>query len=410
MVKKHLKDLFANTLALNSFYLLLATGVTAIFGFFFWFISSKLYSTTNIGIATTLISIMNTISLLSIVGFDSAFVRFLPKSSNPNEKINTGFTIVTLVSVVLASVFLVFVERISPSLSFIAETPGNASLFILFCVMTSLNILSDSVFVSKRRAVFSLSINFIFSAFRLLLPFALMSMGALGIFASIGISQTIGIILSVIVMIWKFDYKPSIAINLPVLRMMHGYILSNYIAVIFNLLPAAILPIMITNHLGPENAAFYYIIMMIGNLMYAIPWATTRSLFAEGSHEGEKFFELTMQASKIIGIFLIPTILVLYFFGDTILSLFGKNYSNEGFAFLQLIALSGIVVSIYSTMTSYFRVKKDARWLILINLSFAASILGASYLFLPYGLVGIGYAWIAGHIVAIVVGGIILLS
>ena len=387
---------------------MLATGVMAGFGFIFWLLISKLFSAANIGLATTLISVMNIIALLSLMGFDSAFVRYLPTSNNKNEKINTGLIIVAGMSVLLASIFLFFIERISPSLQFIIESPERKILFVFFCVMTALNILTDSVFLSERKTNYTLIVNTIFSICRILLPYAFLSYGALGIFIAVGVSQSIGLLLSVFVMIYKFQYRPLFIVSKSVLTRIKGYIVSNYVAGIFNLLPATILPIMITNHLGPEQAAFYYIIMMIGNLMYAIPWAATRSLFAEGSHDETKLNQHTFKVIKIVATLLFPVMIVLYFFGDRILLIFGKNYSYEGFAFLKLIALSGIVVAGYSILGAYFRVRKDPRWLIVINLSYAIGIISSSYLLISFGLRGIGYAWILGHVVAIITSIVIL--
>jgi O-antigen/teichoic acid export membrane protein len=189
-----------------------------------------------------------------------------------------------------------------------------------------------------------------------------------------------------------------------VLGRIKGYSLSNYAAGILNLLPPTILPLLITNNLGSEKAAFYYIIMMIGNLMYSVPWATTKSLFAEGSHDDGSLGKNTILSSKIIATLLLPIILVLYFFGDSILLIFGKAYSKEGFDFLRLIAISAIPVSVYSVLGSYFKVRRDPRWLIVINAVYASSIIIASYVLLQRGLIGIGISWILGNALASIAG------
>jgi hypothetical protein len=49
-------------------------------------------------------------------------------------------------------------------------------------------------------------------------------------------------------------------------------------------LPAMVLPILITNLIGVKFSAYFYMAMMIANLLYIIPTATSQSLFAEGSH------------------------------------------------------------------------------------------------------------------------------
>ena len=55
--------------------------------------------------------------------------------------------------------------------------------------------------------------------------------------------------------------------------------------------PNLILPIMVLNVLGAEQAAYYYIAYAIAALLFMIPGAISTSLFVEGSH-GEEGVEL----------------------------------------------------------------------------------------------------------------------
>jgi len=48
--------------------------------------------------------------------------------------------------------------------------------------------------------------------------------------------------------------------------------------------PNMILPIMVLNVLGAEQAAYYYIAYAIAALLFMIPNAISMSLFVEGSH------------------------------------------------------------------------------------------------------------------------------
>ena len=67
--------------------------------------SSRTYKTENVGIATTLISIMTLLSSFTIIGLNSSLTRYLPKSANKNELINSSFVIVTLVTILASIIF-----------------------------------------------------------------------------------------------------------------------------------------------------------------------------------------------------------------------------------------------------------------------------------------------------------------
>ena len=86
--------------------------------------------------------------------------------------------------------------------------------------------------------------------------------------------------------------------------------------------------------------------MMIANLLYIIPMATSQSLFAEGSYSETELKVYLKKAIKIISIIIIPAIIVTSLFGNYILLAFGKEYSDEGFILLKLLLISGIFILI----------------------------------------------------------------
>src|SRR4051812_12900040 len=108
MLKK-IVSLYNDSLYQNSLYLMSATAVLAGFGFLFWLIVARLFSTADIGLASALIAVMNFISYLSLVGFNVAFVRFLPRSEKSDDEVNTGMVLVALASAVLSAAFVVLV-------------------------------------------------------------------------------------------------------------------------------------------------------------------------------------------------------------------------------------------------------------------------------------------------------------
>ena len=52
-------------------------------------INARLYSAEQVGIGTTLISIITLISSFSILGLGNSLIKYLPISDKKNEKINT---------------------------------------------------------------------------------------------------------------------------------------------------------------------------------------------------------------------------------------------------------------------------------------------------------------------------------
>jgi O-antigen/teichoic acid export membrane protein len=398
--KQKLVELYGDSLYRNSLYLLLATVVLSGFGFFFWLISAHLIPTSEIGLATTLVSVMNMISVLSLLGFDTSLIRFLAKSENRNERINTSMTIVALGAGVLAILFIVLVRFVAPQLIFVRATPLTALVFVLFCMSASLNVLTDTIFLAYRQTKFSLVIDAIFSVVKIVLPFFFFPFGAFGIFSASALSQTIGFVLSIAALMWKFDLHPRFSLRLDVVRTLWSYSIGNYASGVLNILPTTLLPIIITDTLGPTSAAYFYIVMMIGGLLYVIPASVTRALFAEGAYDEASFADNALKSTRAIAFLLLPAIVVLCLVGKYVLGIFGADYADNGIDLLYLVALAGLAVSGFSIFSSFFRINRDVSAMIITNILLAGVVFVLTFALLPLRLTGIGIAWLLGNAAA----------
>lgn len=381
----------------NSLYLMSSTAVMAFFGFFFWIINARLFSSEQVGIATALISVVTLISSFSLLGLNNGIVRYLPTSERKNQKINTSFTLVALASALIAFIYLVFINKFSPKLLFVRENIFMAAFFIVVIVFSALNIISENVFIAYRSSKYILIKNTVLSLVKLALPIFLISLGAYGMFASVGIAVVVAFILSLIFLIFKFGYLVKPTVNREVVKRMTKFSLGNYIAGFIGGLPSMVLPIMVLNNLGAKFSAYFYMDMMIASLLYIIPLAVSQSLFAEGSYGETELKIHVKKAVKIISLILVPGILATIFLGKYILLAFGKQYSSEGVVLLQIFAISGIFLSVNYIGNAIFYIKHKIKLLILINFMGAAVILSLSAVLSHQNLFGIGIAWIIGQ-------------
>lgn len=403
-LKGKLEKVMGDSLYRNSLYLMFSSGVMAVFGFLFWLICARLFAAEDIGLATTIISVMGLIASFSVLGLNTGMIRYLPNSKNKNKIINTSFTVVALVTVIVSCIFLLGIKQFSPRLSFIEENIILSFAFILFMIVNSLGSMIESVFVAFRKAKFVLIKNSVFSVLKLVMPFVIVAfgiMGAFGIYSAYMSAAFIGICTVLFILIFKFHYTPKFVFYDSVIVKMGRYSFGNYIAGFIGGLPLMLIPLLITNMIHPETTAYYYMAMMIASLLFVIPTATNNSLFAEGSHNQRSLKKNVIKSIWIITILLIPAILITILFGKYILLAFGKEYSAQGFNFLKMMAFSGILVSINSIYGSIFRVKKRINEIIVRSIIGTIVILGLSYLFISRGLElrGIAYAYIIGQAV-----------
>jgi O-antigen/teichoic acid export membrane protein len=399
MKKLYLK-LMSDSLCKNSIFLMLSTGVMAVFGFVFWIINARLYSPEQVGLATTLISVMTLISNFSLLGLGNGLIRYLPTSNRKNQKINTVITLVALTSFNFSVIYLVGINFFSPSLAFIQRNALFAGLFISFIVFTAIAALIDNIFIAYRSTVYVLIKNTLFSITKIILPLFLISLGAFGIFTSIGVAIIVSVLLSIVFLVYRFNYKIIPTVDKIVIKRIFRFSLGSYIAGFIGSLPQMILPILITNSLGPKFSAYFYMDTMIANLLYIIPMSVSQSLFAEGSYSETQLRALFQKAIRITALILTPAIIIVFFFGNHILMAFGTAYSDEGALLLKLLSLSAIFISINYIGASLLNIKHKIRSLILINIVGAVTLLILSIVLMKQSLLGIGIAWITAQTIA----------
>jgi O-antigen/teichoic acid export membrane protein len=162
--------------------------------------------------------------------------------------------------------------------------------------------------------------------------------------------------------------------------------------------PGLILPIMVLNMLGAEQAAYYFIAYAITTLLFKIPNAVSTSLFVEGSH-GERMKKNIAKSLLFTYLLLIPASGIMYLCSHWILEAISAEYAAEGVILLQVMIISGLFTGLNFTYFAVQRVRKDIKELIFLSGSIALMVVGTAYVLMPtFGIVGAGYAWLAGNV------------
>jgi O-antigen/teichoic acid export membrane protein len=408
VMKSYRQRLQGSTFVMNALYLMLSTFVISASGFLFWVVVTRTYMTAEVGLATTLLSVSGLLSLLGLAGFDTTFVRFLPRSQRRNDYINSGFIVVTITGTILAVCVALALPILSPSLS-ILSSPWPLLAFVFFTVVTSLNTLTNAVFLALKKARYIFGINIIFSAFKVVLPLLIQG-DAVTIFVLAGSAQLLGLVLSVEWMRRQFNYRFSPRLHMDTLRDIKKFSFSVYVSSVLNLLPPTILPLIIIHQSGPSNAAYYYMAFTLAGILYTIAYAVMQSAFAESSHDEATLGAHIAHAAKLIGVLLVPSAILVALLSSFLLSSFGEEYAGEANTLLRLFALGALPVAIYSAMGAIFKVTKNLGGMTGMNVVYAVSILGLSSWLIPqWGLVAVGWAWIIGNVAACGIGALFLM-
>jgi O-antigen/teichoic acid export membrane protein len=387
-----------DTLYMNSFFLMASTALVSGSGFFFWMIATHLYMDEQVGLATAIISVITFIMNVSILGLNYSIIHFLPKAKEKNQLLSTGFFSIAAAGAICATLFLLFLPLFSPKLVFLREHFFSAMLFLFFTIAVSLDFLTESIFLGLREGKYIFIKNILVSFLKLLLPAFFVVLGSVGIFIAWATALSSALVVSFFILFKKFKFAFTSPLKPGKLSNLVTFSSANYVVGLIGIAPGLIIPLLITNTINAQTSAYFYISFMIANLLYTIPYATTQSLFAEGSYDDTSLLMSIKKACKMIASLLIPGIIFLLLFSNYILLIFGKSYSTEGVQFLQLLALAGIPVSINYLGLTVVNLKRKMKALLMINIIGTGFILILCYLLREYALTGIGIAWLVGHL------------
>lgn len=396
-ISHHLRD----PLFKNSFFIILTSISGAGFGFIFWILAAKLSSAEEVGIATALISSMTLLILISKLGLDFSIIRFCP-TNNKSRIFNTSIIITTLVSLILGVVFIAGVDIFSPELH-ILRSPLNTILFLVSLTANSITQLTANSFVAIRKAGFQFIQSLVVGS-RIIFVFPLVTLGAMGIFNAIGISAVLTVAITFILLV-KSGVKPVLVIDRNFLNESFHFSIENYLYSLFMAGPNMVMPVMVLNILGAEQAAYFYIAFAIASLLFMVPIAVSMSLFVEGSY-GEDLKKIVIKSLFAIFAVLLPAAGALYIGGEWILGITGKNYAVGGLEVLRVMVIASLFMGVNQVYFAIKRIQKDMHGVVVLSGVLSGLLIALSYLFMSvFGIIGVGYAWLIGNgIVSICVG------
>ena len=400
-LEQDIKRLLRISLYQNAIFLILNNLVTAILGFAFWVVVARFYSEIEVGYSSAIISAINFIALVGLLGLNRSMVRFLPTSDRPVELINSYFTVGALASLAVSLVFLGGVGLWSPAIKFVRDNAIFALTFVGTAIIYTLAVITNSVFVAKRKARFVLFTNTLGALLKIPLPigFALV-LHSFGIIASWMISLIVVIVLAILVFMPRIEnkYKPFIMFRGAYIKQTWKYAGSSYIASLCYNAPVLLLPLLVLNVLGIESNAYFYVAWIIAGVLYSIPGSVSESLFAESSYDPEKIGNNVSLSFKLIFLLLFPSLVILFLVGKWLLFSFGPDYSTHSLSLLWILGGTSVFIAVVRVYFALLRVADKLLEMIVIELIIAVLLLTTSYFILPLtGINGIGYTWLSIH-------------
>jgi O-antigen/teichoic acid export membrane protein len=388
----------------NALWLLGSTAATSLFGLVFWSVAARMYSVTQIGNATSLITAVSLLAYLSLFGLNGSLVKFLPGAVHPDRQVSAALSIAGGAGLVLGVGYVILLPVIAPRTAHAFRGPALWLLFAVIVVAAAVNLATDSVFIAYRAAHWNPVVDGLVQGGTKLLPLvALAAAGTVGIVTAYGAGSIAAAACSVWLISWRLGLRLRPTRRLGALDGYLSFSAASYVSSLLNLTPLLLLPLIALDKLGSRSAGYYYIAFQMANMLGAIPFAVCESLFAELAHAPAAFVRLARRSAVVIVVTLVPAVTAVAIAARLVLSLFGPSYVLHATTLLRLLCLGTVPVAVNTWASFLLKSRRHMAWLIWSNVFYVLTAAGLAFSLTPFGLPGIGAAWIAANGVSAVV-------
>lgn len=394
-----------NHLVRNSLYLMLNSGLQAAAGFVFWVISARLFSVTDVGLATALFSAMGIVAFAALLGLNSTVVRYLPRSTERNVLLTGVMSVVVVCGALLAVGYLALIPIVSPKLDFVLHKPAMAvGVVVLGGVFGPLNLITDSIFIGLRQARYNAIVDGgIGGPVKIVAALLVAGAGAYGLFVASAIGYAAAALASLVLLITVNRFRPSFRGVRGVLRPLVRFSAANYVGNLLTLLPTFLVPLIVLDRVGVHASAYYYVAFQMVSLLFAGVFAVEQAFLSEGSHEDVELRAVMRRSARLLALFCVPATIVLALAARWLLLLFGHDYSVHGTDVLIVLATSALPFGAFNWLMTVLRLIGRLSFIVVGNVVYALLTCALAWALAPRGLAVLSLAWPVGLSVASVV-------
>ena len=386
----------------NAVVLMGNAGVTAGLGFFFWALVARLYTPSQVGLASATIAAALFVATVTQFGLHYALVRFGPEAGPQRATLNsTVMTVVMLAGIGAGAIFAAGISIWEPTLLQLASQGALAAGLMAIAGATGASTVLVYVAVSARdtRPALAGGVTQGVVKFVLVLVLATAVPGAgfgivvawlLGTVAAVGL-QSIAL---------RRHLAPHVDVYLLRRGRFLYYSAGNYVGDLLWTAPGLLFPLIVVNLFGAAENAYFYVAWSIAGLLVAIPTAVGSSLLAEASHSSGETERHVRRAFVLTLVLVGPGIVLAWLAAPYLLVLFGPAYAAQGLETLRVLAITALPLSINLIFLTEARVDRATPRILAITAStgIGSLVLGAA-LGLRAGEIGIAVGYLIAHTV-----------
>ena len=391
----------------NSLFLVLSTGLQSGTGFIFWIITTHLFSVSDVGKGSALISGVSLIGNLSLLGLNIGMGRYLPSARNRDALISSGLAMVAIVGALGALIYILLTPYVASGLAFMEKRPVLIVSFALISSAAAVNTLTDNVFIASRKAKYTTFVDGIIAGFgKLILATLLTGLGAYGLFLASAIGTVLAAVASLFLIVVAMGVRVDLRRPFQTLKPLIRFSAANYIGNVVNLFTALVVPIIVLDRLGAESSAYFFVVLQMAQIVYTAGLALEQTFLAEGSRADADMRQLRRRSLRLLLFFFVLAAGFMIGTGRWLLLAFGQLYYQHGYISLIALTLAAGPISASYWFQTILRLAGKLRAIVVVNVIGAIATCSAVWLGSSHGLTAVAWAWFGGCAVTAITEGI----
>ena len=161
--------------------------------------------------------------------------------------------------------------------------------------------------------------------------------------------------------------------------------------------PPLLFPVLVVAYLSASQNAYFYFTWSMAAIFFMISTSISQALFSEGTN-ASNLGPTVKRAVLLTLLCLVPVCGIAFIFAGPLLGLFGHNYAVHGATLLRICAIAAFPDAVTNLYISVLQVSRRLLQAVALNLFMAVVSIGLALgLLRHFGIVSIGWAWLAGQ-------------
>jgi O-antigen/teichoic acid export membrane protein len=397
-------------LVANSLALLATSHITTVLGYLFWTVCAKGSSASTIGMASTVISAITLVAVLTATGFEPFLMRVLPGAESEERSGLCGTALV--VSVVVSGVAgvagaLLLPERVHAAVG----TGWLVGLLGTGATCSAILLVISAALLGVRRADLSMLASTLGSLSRVVIVAGLLGSGMVAASSDATAAHTILAVYVASLMVSVGLGGRLLVRATPGFRFRCGWIwLSrlrrglawDHLAMVAGRLPVLLLPILASALFPPAQVGYATIAMLISGAFSAVSALVSNALLAHCADRPEHLRTEAGRAVRLIAALLIVPVVITCLLAPKVLGLFGADYAHYS-TLLVLLLVATFPNTLTDLALASLRVQRRLVAVAAITVTGSAITTGGAWLLwllMPqWGITGAGVSSLASAVI-----------